>query len=187
MLKRIFDIILSILLIMILLPFFLLIMILVKLEDGQSIFHLSKRIGQNNKIFFMIKFRTMKNNTPDVATHLLKNPEQYLTKIGKFLRKTSLDELPQLYNVFTGKMSMVGPRPALHNQDELINLRSKLKIQSLLPGITGWAQINGRDSISIKKKVELDYYYLKKKNIYFDIFILFSTLKKIFYGKNVNH
>ena len=135
----------------------------------------------------MPKFITMKKDTPQVATHLLKNSDKYITKFGKFLRKTSLDEIPQLYSVIVGDMSLVGPRPALYNQYDLIKKRKYLKIDSLKPGITGYAQINGRDEISIKEKVQLDYFYFKNKSIRFDLKILLMTIYKIVYKKNISH
>lgn len=152
-----------------------------------KIIYFSKRIGINSKIFIMPKFRTMRADTPQLATHLLKEPDQYLTFIGKFLRKSSLDELPQLISILYGDMSLIGPRPALFNQYDLINKRKSLGIDKIKPGITGWAQINGRDDISIDEKVKLDQYYLNKKNTMFDIKILFLTILKIFKFKNISH
>lgn len=135
----------------------------------------------------MPKFRSMHTNTPPVATHLLKNPDRYLTPIGKFLRKSSLDELPQLYSILKGDMSFVGPRPALFNQDDLVQLRTSKGIHSLVPGITGWAQVNGRDEISIPDKVDYDYYYLKNKSFPFDLKIIIETIKNVIVGKGVTH
>ncbi len=152
-----------------------------------KIIYFSKRVGINSKIFIMPKFRTMRVDTPQLATHLLREPDQYLTFIGKFLRKSSLDELPQLISILYGDMSLVGPRPALFNQYDLINKRKSLGIDKIKPGITGWAQINGRDDISIDEKVKLDQYYLNKKNTMFDIKILFLTILKIFKFKNISH
>lgn len=149
--------------------------------------YFSKRSGEKSKIFLMPKFITMKKNTPQVATHLLKHPEKYVTKIGKYMRKTSLDELPQLYSVFIGKMSIVGPRPALYNQYYLIKKRKVLKIDKLKPGITGYAQINGRDDISIKKKIDYDLFYLRNKSFILDLKIIFFTLYKIVKSKNISH
>tara|TARA_B100000787_G_C16022506_1_gene219092 strand:+ start:69 stop:515 length:447 start_codon:yes stop_codon:yes gene_type:complete len=148
---------------------------------------MSKRSGQFSKIFLMPKFVTMKENTPQVATHLLKNPSKYVTNFGKFLRKTSLDELPQLYSVLNGQMSIVGPRPALFNQDYLIKKRNFFKIDKLKPGITGYAQINGRDNISINEKIKLDYFYLKNNSIKLDLKIILSTINKIINIKNISH
>lgn len=135
----------------------------------------------------MPKFRTMKVNAPNVATHLLKNPDKYIYKFGFFLRKTSLDELPQIYSLLLGQMSFVGPRPALFNQKNLIKKRTKLGIHKILPGITGWAQINGRDSLSINDKVKFDFYYLKNKSIYLNIKIIIKTIFSIFLYKNISH
>ena len=135
----------------------------------------------------MYKFRTMRVNSPQVATHLMKNPNDYTTNLGSILRKLSLDELPQIYNVILGDMTIVGPRPALFNQKDLIKLRTLKGVSNLLPGITGWAQINGRDNLSIKKKVELDFYYKKNMSIIFDIKIIFRTFTKIFSSKGVTH
>ena len=165
--KRVFDICLSIILIFLLLPFYLFIYLFILCVDHFNPIYNSKRIGRNNKIFLMPKFRSMKLDTPQKATNRLKNPNLYLTITGKFLRKSSLDELPQLFSVQKGDMSFVGPRPALFNQKTLIKLRTQKKIHHLQPGITGYAQINGRDSISIKEKVSYDEFYLKKKNFFF--------------------
>ena len=135
----------------------------------------------------MYKFRTMRTDTPPVATHLMKNPEQYLTPIGQFLRKTSLDELPQLVNILKGDMSFVGPRPALFNQDDLIELRTKKGIHNLIPGITGWAQINGRDDLPIPEKVEFDEYYLNNRSFIFDLKTLFMTFHSVINRKGIQH
>ena len=135
----------------------------------------------------MPKFRTMKSSAPQIATHLLQDPEEYLLQLGKFLRKTSLDEIPQLFSIILGHMSFVGPRPALYNQEDLIALRKDYGIDSILPGVTGWAQVNGRDELSISKKVELDREYLKRKSFFFDIYIIWLTLIKVFRQENVNH
>jgi len=177
--KRIFDICLSTILLVFLSPLFLFIYFVILFFNNFNPIYNSKRIGKNNKIFLMPKFRSMKLNTPQKATNKLKNPNLYLTRIGKFLRKSSLDEIPQLFSVLKGDMSFIGPRPALFNQKTLIKLRTQKKIHNLQPGITGYAQINGRDSISIKKKVFYDEIYLKKKSFYFDIAILFKTFKII--------
>jgi len=177
--KRFFDICLSIILLILLLPLFLFIYFFILCIDNFNPIYNSRRIGKNNKIFLMPKFRSMKLNTPQKATNRLKNPNLYLTSMGKFLRKSSLDELPQLFSVLKGDMSFVGPRPALFNQKTLIKLRTQKKIHYLQPGITGYAQINGRDSISIKEKVLYDEIYLKKRNFFFDIQILFKTLMVI--------
>ncbi len=169
------------------LPVYGVIALLILWEDGIPVHFKQKRPGVNNRLFYFYKFRSMKNNTPEVATHLLKNPDQYLLRIGKFIRKTSLDELPNLINIIKGDIGFVGPRPALYNQDDLIGMRTELGIHKLKPGITGWAQINGRDEISIKQKVELEYWYLKNKSLWLDIKIFFLTIIKAFTGSNVTH
>lgn len=184
---RLFELIFSLLILLFLLIPLIILLIIIKLSSDGSVIHWSKRIGQKNSIFLMPKFRTMAENTPDVATHLLKDPDQYLTRIGKFLRKYSLDEIPQLYSILLGKMTFVGPRPALFNQKDLIDLRTKLGIHNLKPGITGWAQINGRDNLTIKQKVDYDFYYYKNKNIILDLKIIFMTLHKILLKKNISH
>ncbi len=177
--KRIFDLILaSIILASSFIPL-ILIATVVRFTSKGPVFHWSSRVGRYNQIFSMPKFRTMRLETPQVATHLLRNPKRYETPIGPFLRKTSLDELPQLYNIFRGDMSFVGPRPALFNQHDLIQLRTKAKVHLLLPGVTGWAQINGRDTLSIKDKVNLDIAYLKQQSFVFDIKILCITILKV--------
>jgi O-antigen biosynthesis protein WbqP len=147
----------------------------------------SDRVGVGNEIFKMPKFRTMRIDTPAFATHLLKDPDAYLTPMDPFPRKSSLDELPQLWSVLKGDMSFVGPRPALFNQDDLIALRTEKGVHQLIPGITGWAQINGRDDIPIPKKVEYDEYYLNHKSFFFDLKILFLTFLKVARAKNVSH
>ena len=148
-------------------------------SPGKAIYW-SKRVGKNNEIFNMPKFRTMHEDTPEFATDLLKNPSNHVTKIGRFLRKTSLDELPQIWNIIKGEMSFVGPRPALFNQYDLIEMRSKEGIHFLKPGLTGWAQINGRDNISNQLKVKYDFEYLIKKNLFFDLKIILLTCYKVF-------
>ena len=184
---RFYEIFLSLILIIILLPLMILILIIIKIDSSGPVIHWSKRIGKTNKYFFMPKFRTMKINTPDIATHLVTDPNKYLTKSGKFLRKISLDETPQLYSILKGDMTFVGPRPALHNQFDLIKLRDRHNINELKPGITGWAQINGRDNISIEKKVEHDLFYFKNKNFFFDLKIILMTFISVFNKKSVSH
>ncbi len=147
----------------------------------------SKRVGKNKKIFLMPKFRTMKIDTPIVATHLLVKPETHLTRIGKLLRKLSLDEIPQFFSIIKGDMSLVGPRPALYNQYDLIDLRDKYKINNIRPGLTGWAQINGRDELTIQEKVNLEAYYISNKSLFFDIKILLLTIFKLFLKKGISH
>jgi O-antigen biosynthesis protein WbqP len=160
----------------------LVIAIMVKLTSKDPVFYWSDRVGINNIIFKMPKFRTMRINTPAVATHLLENPNKYLTPIGPFLRKLSLDELPQLWSVLRGDMSFVGPRPALYNQDDLMELRTEMGIHKIIPGITGWAQINGRDDLPIPIKVGYDEYYLKHRSFLFDLKILWLTFYIDAYG-----
>jgi len=185
--KKIFDLLLSLFLVIVLsIPMFL-IAVLIRLTSKGPVLYWSDRVGQKNKIFKMPKFRTMRIDTPAIATHLLKNPDQYLTPMGKFLRKSSLDELPQLWCILTGDMSFVGPRPALFNQDDLIDLRTKKGIHTMLPGITGWAQVNGRDELPIPIKVELDAYYLRNRSFLLDLKILFMTFFKVLCCEGVKH
>jgi len=161
--------------------------LIVKLTSSVPALYWSDRVGVGNGIFKMPKFRTMRMDTPAVATHLLNNPDEYLTPIGPFLRKTSLDELPQLWSVLRGDMSFVGPRPALYNQDDLIELRTKKGIHGLVPGIPGWAQINGRDDILIPVKVEFDEYYLTNRSFAFDLYIILLTVLKVIRKEGVQH
>jgi O-antigen biosynthesis protein WbqP len=185
--KRIFDLFLAIILLILFAPIFIVVAIIIKISDPGPALYWSKRVGRQNKLFMMPKFRSMKLSTPQVATHLLTNPEQYLISIGAFIRKSSIDELPQLLSVIKGDMSFVGPRPALFNQDDLIELRTQYGVHELLPGITGWAQINGRDEIPIPKKVEYEVEYLKRKNFLFDLKIIFLTAYKVIKKENVSH
>jgi O-antigen biosynthesis protein WbqP len=185
--KRIFDLFMSVCLLLVVLVPLLILAILVKFTSQGPVFYWSDRVGINNKIFRMPKFRTMRINTPVVATHLLKEPDKYLTKIGQFLRKSSLDELPQLWCVLKGDMSFVGPRPALFNQEDLIKLRTEKGIHQLVPGITGWAQINGRDELPIPVKVNFDEYYLKNQSFLFDMKILWLTFLKVIKREGVSH
>lgn len=159
----------------------------VRLTSPGPVIYWSNRIGRNNVIFRMPKFRTMRVDTPAVATHLLEDPEKYLTPIGSFLRKTSLDELPQLWSILKRDMSFVGPRPALFNQDDLIALRAETGVHKILPGLTGWAQVNGRDELTIVEKVKLDIEYLERKSFWFDIYILWLTILKVLLRDGVNH
>jgi O-antigen biosynthesis protein WbqP len=185
--KRVIDIGVSLLFFLVgAIPLILIGMIIRSNSKGPAI-HWSKRIGKNNKIFLMAKFRTMKIETPQVATHLMSKPDMYLTNIGSFLRKYSIDELPQFYNVLKGDMSLVGPRPALFNQDDLKALRTSKGVFNLQPGLTGWAQVCGRDEISIPDKVSLDEYYLHYKSIWFDIKIIILTLYNVVKAKDVHH
>lgn len=165
----------------------LLISLFIKITSPGPAIYWSKRVGKNNQIFMMPKFRTMWINTPQLATHLLKNSENHLTPFGSFLRKTSLDELPQLWSVLKGDMSLVGPRPALFNQYELIEMRTKKNIHTLKPGITGWAQINGRDEISEESKVHFDKEYLEKRSLTFDLKILLITVIKVLSKRDISH
>ncbi len=168
-------------------PVFLVVALAILIEDGFPIFFSQNRVGINYSFFNIYKFRSMKKNTPNVATHLLKNPEQYLLKIGKFIRKTSLDELPNLINIIKGEMVFVGPRPALYNQDDLMASRVASGVDKMKPGITGWAQINGRDDISIEKKVQLEQEYLSKKSFFLDIEIIIKTFTNVLFRKGVSH
>ncbi len=174
-------------LLIILSPIFLVTALVILIEDGFPVFFTQKRVGINYSFFNIYKFRSMKKNTPNVATHLLENPDQYLLKIGNFIRKTSLDELPNLINIIKGEMVFVGPRPALYNQDDLMTLRLATGVDKLKPGITGWAQINGRDDISIEKKVQLEQEYMNKKSTLFDIEIIIKTFTNVLFSKGVSH
>jgi len=180
MLSRFFALILLILFS----PIFLLVSVAILIEDGYPVFFTQNR---NYTFFNIYKFRSMRKNTPNVATHLLENPDQYLLKIGKFIRKTSLDELPNLINIVKGEMVFVGPRPALYNQDDLMALRVATEVSKLKPGITGWAQINGRDEISILEKVNLEQEYLNRKSILLDIEIIIKTFTNVLFSKGVSH
>lgn len=159
----------------------------VKLTSKGPALYWSDRVGRNNRIFRMPKFRSMRIGTPAVATHLLNNPDAYLTPIGSFLRRSSLDELPQLWSIFKGDMSFVGPRPALYNQDDLIALRTEAGVDQLLPGLTGWAQVNGRDELPMQQKVMLDIEYMQRRSLWFDIVILWMTLLKVLKRDGVSH
>ena len=185
--KRLFDIVLSFVLIILLLLPMILIAIAVKASSQGRALYWSDRVGKDNIIFRMPKYRSMIFNTPAVATHLLQNPEHNLTSIGNFLRKYSIDELPQLWNIIKGEMSFVGPRPALFNQEDLINLRSTKGVDKLLPGLTGWAQINGRDELPIVDKVKMDEEYLEKKSFLFDLKILWLTFMKVIKRDGISH
>ncbi len=185
--KRTLDLLLGVLILALLVIPMLLIAIAVRLTSKGSALYWSDRVGENNKIFRMPKFRSMLVDTPDVATHLLDNPNVYLSPIGGFLRRSSLDELPQLFSVLKGDMSFVGPRPALFNQDDLIALRTKKGVNKLLPGITGWAQVNGRDELLIPNKVALDLEYLNRHSFWFDMKILWMTLIKVIKQNGVSH
>lgn len=177
----------AILILVLLSPVFMLVALSIFIEDGYPIFFKQKRVGVNYTFFNIYKFRSMKKNTPNLATHLLTNPDQYLIKIGKFIRKTSLDELPNLINIIKGEMVFVGPRPALYNQDDLMELRVEAGVDKLKPGITGWAQVNGRDEISIARKVQLEQEYLYKKSFLFDLEIIIKTFTNVLFSKGVSH
>lgn len=185
--KRLFDIFLSVSLIIFFTPIFLVLALTIKITSKGPIIFWSQRVGQNNEIFMMPKFRSMKVNTPLVASHLLQNPKELYSPLGFFLRSSSLDELPQLYSVLRGDMSFVGPRPALFNQYDLIELRTSYGIHLLRPGITGLAQIIGRDDLSINEKVKFDYEYLKNRSLYYDLKILVKTFQKVFFKEGVSH
>lgn len=185
--RRLFNFLISLFLLIFFSIPFLLIAFTIILSTKGPVFHWSKRIGRNNVVFQMPKFRTMSVDAPDVATHLLENPTKYLTPFGRFLRKFSLDELPQIWSVLKGDMTFVGPRPALYNQNDLIELRTKRGVHKLLPGITGWAQVNGRDNLSVSQKVDYDKYYMNKKTLMFDLKIIFLTIKKVIRSEGIYH
>ena len=187
LLKRAFDLVLGTVALVILAVPLIIIAIAVKLTSPGPVLYWSDRVGVRNSIFRMPKFRSMRIDAPVVATHLLKNPDQWLTPIGSFLRKTSLDELPQLLSILRGDMSFVGPRPALFNQDDLIALRTQAGVDALVPGLTGWAQINGRDDLPIPVKVEFDAEYLKCRSFWFDMKIIWLTFIKVIREDNVDH
>lgn len=187
MLKRIIDLSLMVIFIVIFILPFLIIALAIKFESRGPVLFWSQRFGKSNKLFMMPKFRSMKIDSPNVATHLLINPHIYITKVGRFLRLTSLDELPQLWSILIGDMSFVGPRPALFSQHDLIDARSALGIDKLKPGLTGWAQINGRDEITLKRKVELENEYLQKQSLLFDIKILLLTILKVIFRDGIKH
>ena len=185
--KRTLDLSLAVALITLLLPLLIMVATAVRLTSKGLVLYWSDRIGRGNKVFKMPKFRSMQLGTPVKATHLLGNPQEYLTPIGSFLRRTSLDELPQLWSILIGDMSLVGPRPALFNQQDLIQLRTKYGVHLLLSGLTGWAQVNGRDELSIEDKVALDVYYLENQSFWLDIKILWMTFIKVIRREGVSH
>ncbi len=186
--KRFIDIVLSGIGIIVLIPFWIIIGLCIVVSDSGPVFFLQKRVGKNKKLFPILKYRTMKVDTPhDVPTHLLRNPEQYITKVGAFLRKTSLDELPQIFNIFVGQMSIVGPRPALWNQTDLIEERDKYGANDIRPGLTGWAQINGRDELEIPVKAKLDGEYVRRLSFAFDCKCFFGTILPVLKGKGVHN
>ncbi|WP_036307999.1 sugar transferase [Methylophilus sp. 5] len=190
LIKRILDILLTMIAVLLLGPLVLMTYVLVKLTSTGPALYWSQRVGQNNQLFSMPKFRSMRVGTPQIATHLMNqqsNPNSFLTPIGSFIRKTSLDELPQLWSVLKGDMSIVGPRPALFNQDDLVSLRTEHGVHILKPGITGWAQINGRDEIPIPQKVALDAYYLAHQSVWLDFKIILLTAIKVLRRDNITH
>ena len=182
-----FNRIFALFLLVILSPIFLIAGLLIFLQDGLPVLFKQKRVGVNYSFFYIYKFRTMKKDTPNVATHLLTNPAQYLLKIGALLRKLSLDELPNLINIIKGEMVFVGPRPALYNQEDLMALRVAAGVDKLIPGITGWAQVNGRDELSLEQKVALEKEYLAKKSLLIDLQILIKTFANVLFSKGVAH
>ncbi len=185
--KRFFDLIVVIVAGMIFAIPMLVVAVAVGLTSKGPILYWSKRVGKNNRLFNMPKFRTMRVDTPVLPTHLLGNPDAYLTSIGSFLRKSSLDELPQLWCILIGNMSVVGPRPALSNQQDLIDARTEKGIHLIKPGLTGWAQVNGRDEIELAKKVQLDYEYLDKKSLIFDVYVVLLTFYKVVKREGIQH
>lgn len=187
MLKRLFDLLLGFIATSILLPIIALTYLIVRLSSKGPAIYWSMRVGKNNTFFMMPKFRSMLVDTPAVATHLLKDPDIYLTPVGKFIRKTSLDELPQLWSILKGDMSFVGPRPALFNQDDLIKARTLWGVEILTPGLTGWAQVNGRDELDIATKVDFDRQYLERQSLGFDCKIIWLTVLKVVRSEGVSH
>jgi O-antigen biosynthesis protein WbqP len=185
--KRLFDLTVALVAAVFLVLPILIVALAVRLTSPGPVLYWSDRVGRQNRIFKMPKFRSMRIDTPAVATHLLQNPEQWLTPIGSLLRKSSLDELPQLWSILKGDMSFVGPRPALFNQDDLIAFRTEKGVHELVPGLTGWAQVNGRDELPIPKKVQLDVEYLQRRSLLFDLKILWMTALKVLARDGVSH
>lgn len=185
--KRLFDLCLAAAAVPVLILPVLAVALAVKLTSPGPALYWSDRVGRGNRLFRMPKFRSMRTDTPAVATHLLGNPGQHLTPIGAFLRRTSLDELPQLWSIFRGDMSFVGPRPALFNQDDLVALRTQCGVHELVPGLTGWAQVNGRDELPIPDKARLDAEYLRRRSFFFDLYILWLTAIKVLRGDGISH
>lgn len=185
--KRLFDLAVALVAAVLLMLPIMFVALAVRLTSPGPILYWSDRVGRHNRIFKMPKFRSMRIDTPAVATHLLQNPDQWLTSIGSFLRKSSMDELPQLWSIMRGDMSFVGPRPALFNQDDLIALRTEKGVHELVPGLTGWAQVNGRDELPIPQKVQLDVEYLQRRSLLFDMKILWMTALKVLAGDGVSH
>lgn len=187
MLKRGFDLLLALILLVLLAPVFLIIAVWIRLDSPGPVIYKQTRVGRNNTLFTIYKFRTMQVGTPEVATEEMKDPQRYITAAGRFLRKSSLDELPQLWNILLGQMSFVGPRPALHNQYELIALRRQFGVDRLRPGLTGWAQINGRDQVNDHEKVQLDRYYLDHASLWLDLRIMLNTAVAVVAARGVTH
>ncbi|HTL69019.1 MAG TPA: sugar transferase [Lacunisphaera sp.] len=185
--KRLFDVLAAAVIAAVLFVPFVFVAVMIKMTSAGPVFYWSDRVGRNNVVFKMPKFRSMRMGTPAVATHMLKNPSMHLTPVGGFLRKSSLDELPQLWSILKGDMSFVGPRPALFNQDDLIALRTEQGVHVLVPGLTGWAQINGRDELPIPAKVAFDVEYLRRQSVGFDLQILWLTLIKVVRREGVSH
>ena len=183
--KRCFDLISSLIGIVLFSPILLLLALIIKVTSPGPILFKQRRIGKDNQEFMIYKFRTMRIDTPNIATHLLKNPDQYITPIGKFMRKASLDELPQLFNILKGEMSVVGPRPALYNQYDLIEMRTKVNVHKIKPGLTGIAQVSGRDELELNKKVYFDELYLNKQSFLYDLKLIFLTVIKVFKSEGV--
>lgn len=184
-LKRIIDVLGALCGIIVFLPIFIITSILIKLESKGSIIFKQIRIGKDSKPFYIYKFRSMKTDSPNIATNDLQNPEVYITKVGKIIRKTSIDELPQLFNILKGDMSIVGPRPVIEKEQDLLQLRRKYYVDKIKPGITGWAQINGRDNLDTEEKVKYDKEYLYNRNTKFDIYIIFKTFIKVLKGSDI--
>jgi O-antigen biosynthesis protein WbqP len=185
--KRTFDILLAGVAIILTLPLLLFCWLAIRLTSPGPALHWSRRVGKDNQTLLMPKFRTMRTDTPQLATHLLERPEQYVTSVGRILRKTSLDELPQLFSVLKGELSLIGPRPALFNQNDLVELRTQAGIHRLVPGITGWAQVNGRDELEISVKVRHDAEYMKLQSLWFDLKILALTVTKVLQSEGIQH
>ena len=185
--KRIFDLVVDLSALAVLIVPIVLVGIVVKFTSKGSVLYWSDRVGRKNKIFRMPKFRTMRFDTPQLATHLMSDPDEYLSPIGGFLRRTSMDEFPQLFSILKGDMSFVGPRPALFNQDDLVALRTEQGVDKLMPGLTGWAQVNGRDELPIPEKVALDVEYMERRSFWFDIYILWLTMLKVLGQDGISH
>lgn len=185
--KRVMDLVLAMVAVVVLIWPIVLVALAVRMTSKGPVLYWSDRVGRDNRIFKMPKFRSMRTDTPAVATHLLANPDTYLTPIGSFIRKTSLDELPQLWSILKGDMSFVGPRPALYNQNDLIALRTEKGVHALVPGLTGWAQVNGRDELPIPAKVALDEEYLRRRSLWFDMQIIWLTFIKVIRRDGVSH